>query len=68
MNMKYCHFCTNNIKQVDYKNTDVLKKFLDSYGRISAHRKSGTCANHQRKLTTAIKRARFLALLPFISR
>ncbi|MEK7586258.1 MAG: 30S ribosomal protein S18 [Patescibacteria group bacterium] len=68
MNIKYCHFCTNNIKQIDYKNPEVLKKFLDSYGRIVAHRKSGICANHQRKLATAIKRARFLALLPFISR
>lgn len=65
---KVCHFCTNNIKQVDYKDTENLKKFLDPYARIMKHTRSGVCARHQRKLAMAIKRARFLALLPFVSR
>ena len=66
--MKYCHFCTNNIKYLDYKNLELLKKFIDPYARIVNHKRSGTCSKHQRKLMEAIKRARLLALLPFVSR
>jgi len=66
--MKYCHFCTNNVKYLDYKNTELLKKFIDPYARIVNHKRSGICSKHQRKLTEAIKRARLLALLPFVSR
>ncbi len=66
--MKYCHFCTNNIKAVDYKELETLKKFLDPYARIAGHRRSGVCAKHQRQLATAVKRARFMALLPFVAR
>jgi len=66
MNSKQCHFCTNGIKEIDYKDVDVLKTFIDSHGRIVNHRRSAICAKHQRKLATAIKRARFLALMPFI--
>jgi len=63
---KQCHFCTNGIKEIDYKDVDVLKQFIDSHGRIVNHRRSSVCAKHQRKLANAIKRARFLALMPFI--
>lgn len=63
---KQCYFCTNGIKEVDYKEVDVLKQFIDSHGRIVNHRRSSVCAKHQRKLATAIKRARFLALMPYI--
>ncbi|PIR57921.1 MAG: 30S ribosomal protein S18 [Parcubacteria group bacterium CG10_big_fil_rev_8_21_14_0_10_38_31] len=66
--MKQCYFCTNNIKTVDYKDVESLKKFIDPLARILSRRKSGTCAKHQRKITMSIKRARFLALLPFIGR
>ncbi len=66
--MKQCHFCTNNIKQPDYKNVEVLTRFTDTYGRIVANRRSGVCGSHQRKLTEAIKHARFLALMPFIAK
>ncbi len=66
--MKYCHFCTNNIKYIDYKDTELLKKFIDPYAKIVNHKRSNNCSNHQRKLTEAVKRARHLALLPFISR
>lgn len=65
-NSKQCHFCTNGIKEIDYKDVEPLKLFIDSHGRIVNHRRSSVCAKHQRKLATAIKRARFLALIPYI--
>ena len=64
---KSCFFCTNNIKAVDYNDVEMLKKFLDPQAKIVPHRKSGVCAKHQRKLARAIKRARILALIPFVS-
>ncbi len=66
--MKFCHFCQNNIKNVDYKDIETLRRFLDPHARIGNHRRTGVCSSHQRKLTQAIKRARFLALLPFLAR
>lgn len=65
--MKQCHFCSNNIKEVDYKEVDTLKLFLDPHARIVKHRRTATCSRHQRRLTTAIKRARFMGLLPFLA-
>lgn len=64
--MKQCYFCTNNINNIDYKKTDILKKFIDYHARISPKRETGICAKHQRKLATAIKRARIMSLLPFV--
>lgn len=64
--MKQCHFCTNNIKDIDYKDVETLKQFLDTHARIIKHKKSGLCSLHQRRVATAIKRARSLALLPFV--
>ena len=63
---KQCNFCTNNVKDIDYKNIDELKKFIDPYGRIVNHRRLNVCSNHQRKMAIAIKRARLMALLPFL--
>ena len=65
--MKHCYFCNNNIRHPDYKEVEVLKKFLDPHARMISKRRTGLCASHQRKLMTAVKRARFLALLPFIA-
>lgn len=62
-----CQLCVNNVSHVDYKDLDTLKKYLDPYARISKKRSTGVCARHQRKIATAIKQARFLALLPFIA-
>ena len=62
------YFTDNNISYVDYKDTDTLKKFLTTHARIQSRKKSGIGAEHQRGLATAIKRARFLALLPYVSR
>lgn len=63
---KQCHFCTNNVKDIDYKNVEELNKFIDPYGRIVSHRRSNVCSNHQRKMAIAIKRARLMALIPFL--
>ena len=63
--MKQCYFCTNNQKEVDYKDVETLKQFLDTHSRIVKGRRAGLCARHQRKMDQAVKRARFLALIPF---
>lgn len=65
--MKHCYFCNNNIRYLDYKEVEMLKKFLDPHARVVGKRRSGLCAGHQRKLAAAVKRARFLALLPYLS-
>jgi len=62
---KYCYFCVNGIKDIDYKDMQVLRRFISSYVKIVPRRRSGVCAKHQRKLAQAIKRARIMALLPF---
>jgi len=67
-NRQKCHFCRNNIASVDYKRTDVLKKYLTSWSKIKPAGTTGVCSRHQRQLTTAIKRARFLALVPYVTR
>ncbi|MDD5039685.1 MAG: 30S ribosomal protein S18 [Patescibacteria group bacterium] len=63
-----CHFCTNAMSEVDYKDIKLLQRFTSSYGKILPRKKTGICAKHQRKLAEAIKRARFMALLPYTLR
>jgi small subunit ribosomal protein S18 len=63
---KVCRFCQSNVREIDYKNVDILKRYILERGKISPRRMTGTCAFHQRRLSTAIKRARLLALLPYI--
>jgi small subunit ribosomal protein S18 len=65
---KQCYFKQNNIKHVDYKDVDLLKKFLNPHGRLMSKKKTGVSSINQRKLSTAVKRARFMALLPFVAR
>ena len=62
---KVCVFCQEKITEIDYKDVNRLKKFVAESGKILPRRMSGTCAKHQRELSTAIKRARVAALLPF---
>jgi len=62
---KVCVFCTEKIKEIDYKDLPRLKKFVTDKGKIIPCRMSGNCAAHQRELTEAVKRARMIALLPF---
>lgn len=64
---KRCIFCKENLP-IDYKDIELLSRFLNVKGRITSRRVNGNCAKHQRKLARAIKRARFLALLPYVSR
>ncbi len=60
-----CYFCKNNIKEIDFKNVQVLTKFTSGLEKIKSRKKTGTCSYHQRHLAKAIKRARALGLLPF---
>lgn len=64
---KVCTFCVEKVEEIDYKDVSKLKKFISERAKILPRRVTGTCAKHQRELTTAIKRARHLALLPYIS-
>lgn len=65
---KQCYFCVNQIKEIDYKEAEFLRRFTSSYAKIAPRKRSGVCRKHQRKLSTAIKRARIMALLPFVRR
>ena len=62
---KFCRFPAEKVKQIDYKDIDVLKEFINENGKIIPARITGTKARYQRQLSDAIKRARFMALLPF---
>ena len=63
-----CYFSQNNIKHIDYKDTELLKKFLNPHGRMIAGKRSGVSAKYQRQLAMAVKRARFMGLLPYLVR
>ena len=62
---KVCAFCTEKVEEIDYKDVAKLKRFITEKGKIIPRRASGVCAEHQRQLAVAIKRARAIALLPF---
>ncbi len=62
---RVCAFCQEKVTEIDYKDVGRLKKFVAESGKIMPRRMTGTCAKHQRELSTAIKRARVSALLPF---
>ena len=62
---KVCMFCVDKVEHIEYKEIDKLKKFISERGKIVPRRVTGNCAKHQRQLTEAIKRVRYLALLPF---
>ena len=64
---KVCQFCVDKVDTIDYKDVAKLRKFVSERSKILPRRVTGTCAKHQRELTTAIKRARHLALLPYTS-
>jgi small subunit ribosomal protein S18 len=63
---KTCFFCEEKISHIDYKRADALRRYLTDRGKIRPRRQTGNCAKHQRQLAMAIKRARHLALLPFV--
>lgn len=64
---KICAFCVDHIDFIDYKDQEMLKRYVNEFGRIRPRRQTGTCAKHQRSLAKAVKRARHIALLPFVS-
>lgn len=63
---RICAFCVEKVDVIDYKQYEVLERYLTEHGRIRPRRQTGTCAKHQRGLARAVKRARHLALLPFV--
>lgn len=64
---KVCNFCVDHQQQVDYKDAGKLRRYISERGKILPRRTTGTCAMHQRQLTVAIKRARQIALLPYVA-
>jgi small subunit ribosomal protein S18 len=64
---RVCFFCRDKIEDIGYKNPALLRPYISDRGKITPRRKSGVCAKHQRRLATAIKRARHLALLPYVA-
>ena len=63
---KVCTFCVDKCTCIDYKDVNKLKRYITEKGKILPRRQTGTCAEHQRELTIAIKRARFMALIPYV--
>ncbi len=63
-----CFFCSQNLKNVDYKEIDLLRRFVSSQAKIIDPRHTGVCAKHQRKLAQAIKRARYMGLLAYVTK
>jgi small subunit ribosomal protein S18 len=64
---RVCFFCRDKIEDIDYKDPALLRPYISDRGKIAPRRKSGACAKHQRRLALAIKRARHLALLPYVA-
>ncbi len=65
---KACHFCVNGIQDVDFKDINTIRRFINVYKKILPRKRTGMCSKHQRKLATAIKRARTMALLPYTNK
>jgi small subunit ribosomal protein S18 len=65
---KQCYFNQHNIKYIDYKDTELLKRFINPHGRMISRKRTGITAKYQRQLSTAIKRARFMGLLPYVAK
>lgn len=66
MKKEQCFFCSQNLIDIDFKEVDLLKRFTSGQAKIIDPMHTGTCAKHQRKLSQAVKRARFMALLPYV--
>ena len=64
---KVCQFCVEKVQHIDYKDITRLRRFTSERGKILPRRMTGTCAKHQRQLSTAIKRARIIALMPYVN-
>ena len=64
---KSCFFCKENVEEVDYKNTNQLRRYVSEKGKIRSRRITGACRRHQRQVAVAVKRAREMALLPYVA-
>lgn len=64
---KICQFCSDKEAVINYKDVDLLRRYVMEDGKIRPRRQTGTCAKHQRAIAAAVKKARFIALLPFVS-
>lgn len=64
---RFCSFCADGTRAIDYKQIDLLRRYVTDQGKIRGRRQTGTCARHQRMLSRAVKRARHMALIPFAS-
>ncbi len=64
---KVCYFCSNKISTVDYKDTQTLRRFMSPHAKILSGPRTGSCPKHQRMITSSLKRARHMALLPFVA-
>lgn len=62
---RFCSFCSEKTETIDYKQSDLLRRYITDQGKIRGRRQTGTCARHQRMLSQAVKRARHMALLPY---
>jgi len=65
---KVCFFCVEKIDKIDYKDSEILRKFMTAQSKIASPKRTGLCAKHQRMLSSAVKRARFMAVVPYTSR
>ncbi len=65
---RYCYFCKDKVEEIDYKNYNQLRRYISDRGKIRSRRVTGTCRRHQRQLAIAVKRAREMALLPYVAR
>ena len=65
-NKKVCRFCAEKVTAIDYKDVKLLQRFLNSYGKIESRKRTGSCQKHQRALAVSLKRARHIAILPFV--
>lgn len=64
---KVCRFCAEKVQEIDYKEINRIARYVSERGKITPSRLTGTCARHQRRLSVAIKRARYMALLPYVA-
>jgi small subunit ribosomal protein S18 len=64
---KSCHFCKDKVEEIDYKNSNQLRRYVSEKGKIRSRRITGACRRHQRQVAVAIKRAREMALLPYVA-
>ena len=65
---KQCYFSQNNIKYIDYEDVDLMRRFLNPHGRLMAGKRTGVSSKNQRKLSMAVKRARYMGILPYVAR